>query len=134
LALILADTDVLIDFLAGTQPAADQVMEYVQSDTLQTTAISCFELLSGTREGRRGDNVRRLVNAIPVLALDRQAATRAASVRQQLTRSGSPIGMADSLIAGIALEHDLPLLTRNRKHFERVEGLRLLPLDLEANQ
>jgi predicted nucleic acid-binding protein len=35
--------------------------------------------------------------------------------------------MADSLIAGIALVNDLSLLTRNRKHFERIEGLRLLP-------
>jgi tRNA(fMet)-specific endonuclease VapC len=36
--------------------------------------------------------------------------------------------MADSLIAGIALEHDLPLLTRNRKHFSRVPGLKLVEI------
>jgi predicted nucleic acid-binding protein len=36
--------------------------------------------------------------------------------------------MADSLIAGSALVNNLPLLTRNRKHFENVEGLRLVPL------
>ena len=38
------------------------------------------------------------------------------------------IGMADSLIAGIALTADLALLTRNRRHFERVEGLMLAPV------
>lgn len=125
--MILADTDVLIDYLAGTQPVADQVQAYAQSDVLQTSAITCFELLSGAREGKRGDRVRRLVAAIPVLSLDRQAAARAAVARQQLARSGFSIGMADSLIAGIALENNLPLLTRNRKHFEHIEGLRLLP-------
>ena len=126
--MILADTDVLIDFLAATQPIAEQVKRHVESDTLQTSAISCFELLTGAREGKRGDNVRRLVAAIPVLSLDRQAATIAADVRRELERDGFSIGMADSLIAGIALANGLALLTRNRKHFERVGGLQLVPL------
>ena len=124
--MILADTDVLIDFLAGAQPIADQVMTHVKSDALQTSAISCFELLSGARDGKRGDDVRRVVAAIPVLPLDREAATKAAAIRRDLVRRGVYIGMADSLIAGTALTNGLPLLTRNRKHFERVEGLHLL--------
>jgi tRNA(fMet)-specific endonuclease VapC len=127
--LILADTDVLIDYLAGIQPVTDQVLEYVQSDTLHTSAVTCFELLSGAWGGKRGDRVRRLVAAVPVLPLDREAATRAATVRQQLAHSGFSMGMADSLIAGIALVNDLPLLTRNRKHFDHVEGLRLIAVD-----
>ena len=124
--MILADTDVLIDYLMGTQPMADQVLEYSESETLQTSAITCFELLSGAKEGKRGDRVRHLLATIPVLSLDRAAATQAAAVRQQLASSGFSIGMADSLIAGIALVNGLPLLTRNRKHFEHVEGLHVL--------
>jgi tRNA(fMet)-specific endonuclease VapC len=131
--LIIADTDVLIDYLAGTQPIADQVKAYAASDSLQTSAISCFELLSGASESKRGDRVRRLLSAIPVIPLDRRAATRAADVGQSLARSGASIGMADSLIAGIALVNGLPLLTRNRKHFENVEGLRLLPPNRSPN-
>lgn len=127
--MILADTDVLIDYLMGTQPMANLVLEYSESNTLQTSAITCFELLSGAKEGKRGDKVRHLVATIPVLPLDRTAAAQAAAVRQQLVSSGFAIGMADSLIAGIALVNDLALLTRNRKHFEHVEGLQLLPLD-----
>jgi tRNA(fMet)-specific endonuclease VapC len=130
--LILADTDVLIDYLMGTQPMASQVLEYSESETLQTSAITCFELLSGAKEGKRGDKVRHLVATIPLLPLDREAATRAAAVRQQLTSSGFSIAMADSLIAGIALANGLPLLTRNRKHFEHVEGLRVLALGESA--
>jgi predicted nucleic acid-binding protein len=33
--------------------------------------------------------------------------------------------MADSLIAGIVVAHSGVLLTRNRRHFERVPGLSL---------
>jgi tRNA(fMet)-specific endonuclease VapC len=37
--------------------------------------------------------------------------------------------MADCLQAGICLRFDLPLATRNHKHFERVAGLRLYDVD-----
>lgn len=124
--MILADTDVLIDFLAGVGPAAGCVAEFIRTDQLQTSAINCFELLSGAGEGKRSDRVRRLAAMLPVLPLERKAAECAAAVRRELERKGCPIGMGDSLIAGIALANELPLLTRNRKHFERIEGLRLI--------
>lgn len=123
--MILADTDVLIDYLAGVEPMREQIARAIPADRLRTTAISCFELLSGGREGRRGEPVRQFVDSLTVLALERDAAQHAADVRQHLDRSGKAIGMADSLIAGMALAHALPLLTRNRSHFARVPGLRL---------
>ena len=123
--MIIADTDVLIDFLASVQPATDQIAEYIAADQLQTTAVSCFELLSGAGENKRGHAVRKLLESLGVLPLDRAAAEQAADVRRRLERTGQKIGMGDSLIAGIALAHDVPLLTRNRSHFERVEKLKL---------
>ena len=88
--MILADTVILIDFLAGVEPAASRMADYLAQDQLETTAITCFELLSGAREGKRGDRVRRLIAALPVLALDRKAAAQAAHVRQQLRGGQHP--------------------------------------------
>jgi predicted nucleic acid-binding protein len=126
LAVILADTDVLIDFLAGVQPVKNQIAEYIKAEQLQTTAVTCFELLSGAGENKRGHAVRQLLDALNVLHLDRDATRHAAEVRRKLDRAGQAIGMGDSLIAGIALAHSLPLFTRNRAHFERVENLELV--------
>lgn len=131
--MILADTDVLIDYLTGTQPAKNQVQAYIESDSLQTTAVNCFEMLSGAHKDARGQQTRDFVADLPVLPLDRESATQAAKVRQKLERKGLSIGMADSLIAGIALAHNLPLLTRNRKHFEKIEGLQLIALGQSTN-
>ena len=124
--MIAADSDVLIDFLAGVQPAKHQIAEYINTDQLQTTAVSCFELLSGAGENKRGHAVRQLLESVTVLPLDRAAARHAADVRRKLDRTGQKIGMGDSLIAGIALAHGVPLFTRNRAHFERVENLKLV--------
>jgi tRNA(fMet)-specific endonuclease VapC len=129
LALILADSDVLIDYLEGVQPVRDFIGPHLADDSLFTTAITAFELLSGARGGRRGDRVRSLVANVPVLPLDRESAERAAMLRQELESEGRSIGMADSLIAGIALTHSLPLFTRNRKHFSRVAGITLVDLE-----
>ena len=123
--MIIADTDVLIDFLAGVSSAADYIATELQRGSLQTTAITRFELLSGARNPRQEAVIRQLLAAIPTLALDEAASDRAAEVRRSLERAGNSIGMADSLIAGIALLHGAVLLTHNRRHFERVPSLRL---------
>ncbi len=124
--MILADTDVLIDFLVGVQPVKNQIAQYIKAERLETTAITCFELLSGADQTKRGHAVRQLLDALSVLPLDREAARHAAEVRRKLDRAGQTLGMGDSLIAGIALAHNLPLFTRNRAHFERVEKLELV--------
>ena len=126
--MIVADTDVLIDFLAGVDPAADRIAAELKRGSLCTTVISRFELLSGVRSERQQETIRQLLAAIPALVLDEAAADRASEVRRSLEASGNAIGMADSLIAGITLLNGGVLLTRNRRHFERVAGLRLADL------
>ena len=123
--MIIADTDVIIDYLEGRGYGAEVVSQALLRDQLQTTAVNYFELVSGARRRREQEAVRALLESIPVLPLDVDAARRAAQVRQQLERSGFGIGMGDSLIAGIVLARGGSLLTRNKRHFERVLELRL---------
>lgn len=123
--MTVADSDVLIDALAGREPAAGRVRSGLEKGELATTTVSLFELLSGARAKRARDKVEKLLAALTVLPFDVPAARAAAEARRQLETHGSSVGMADYLIAGICLSRGLPLLTRNRAHFERVPGLRL---------
>ncbi len=123
--MIMADTDVLIDFLAGRDPAAGRIALELRSGGLGISAISRFELLVGARSPRQQRAVGDLLAALRCLPLDEDAADRSAALRRELEDRGMGIGMAESLIAGTALAHQAILLTRNRKHFERVEGLTL---------
>ena len=129
--MIVADTDVLIDFLAGRDPGAERVARELAHGLLRTTTVTRFELLCGARNARQENTIRQLLAAIPTLPLDQQAADLAALVRRNLQKAGEEVGMADSLIAGIVLSHAGTLLTRNRRHFERVSGLRLASLQLQ---
>lgn len=123
--MIIADTDVLIDYLSGKDPSAARIALEIDAGALNTTSITRFELLSGAKNPRQERLIRNLLDAVPALPLDAESADRAAEVRRTLEGQGTPIGMGDSLIAGIVLAHKGSLLTRNVKHFERVQGLRI---------
>jgi len=126
--LIVADTDVLIDYLCGTEPAAERIAVELRAGHLGTTSVTRFELLSGARTLREENQLRELLESMDCLPLDVDAADRAAAVRRELERRRATIGMGDSMIAGIVLAAGGILLTRNRKHFERVTGLKLATL------
>lgn len=121
--MTVADSDVLIDALAGRAAAVEAVERGLRAGTLATTAVSAFELRSGARAGAAAEAVDVLLAALEVLPLNAEAAVRAAEVGVALEERGEGIGMADYLIAGICLTRSADLLTRNREHFERVPGL-----------
>ncbi len=127
--MIIADTDVLIDFLAAKEPGASRVLAELEDGTLHTTVISRFELLSGAKSAKRNEKIMQLLDALQVLNLDVPAADRAAEIRRHLDQKGHGIGLADSLIAGMAMVHRANLLTRNERHFNRVPGLKLSQWD-----
>jgi tRNA(fMet)-specific endonuclease VapC len=67
--------------------------------------------------------VEMVLAALPVLAFDRPADAVYAEIRNELERSGRPIGPNDLLIAAHARALNVPLVTGNSSEFGRVRGL-----------
>ena len=122
--MIVADTDVLIDALCG-EGEVERVAREIRAGALATTVISVFELLVGARSEAQQRRIEDLLTGLRVLPLEEAASRRAAALRRTLSGKGRALPLADSLIAGICLEHEAALLTRNRAHLERVASLRL---------
>ena len=74
---------------------------------------------------RKLESFERFTDLFGVLPLDIVALDTSVSIYQDLRRKGTPLEDADILIAGIARANDAVLVTRNIKHFERIEGLGL---------
>jgi tRNA(fMet)-specific endonuclease VapC len=130
--MIIADTDVLIDFLRGHEPVSETIALELRRG-LSTTVISAFELWSGSvGSSKRESAVSTLLDALSLVPLSARAARQAADIRHSLQIQGRSMGMADALIAGICLEQRAALLTRNHKHFENIPGLTLG--DFDTNQ
>lgn len=123
--MIVADTDVLIDALRGGG-CRELLARHLGSGQLATTTISVFEIWQGARSGRSTTAIDALFDACHILPFDAPAARLAGELRAQLRDQHADIGPTDSLVAGICISRGAALLTRNRKHFERIPGLALL--------
>jgi len=122
--MIVADTDILIDTLRGREPTGERMAAGLRAGSIVTTAISRVELLSGARTQREREKIALLLGPMSILSFDEAAAGAAADVRRRLEKSGTTIGIADYLIAGICLSRQAELWTRNHAHFARIPGLR----------
>jgi tRNA(fMet)-specific endonuclease VapC len=125
--MIIADTDVLVDFLRGSG-AASRVELELSTGNLATTVVAVFELIQGVKDLSGEQAVKSLLSGMALLPLTAESAERAGQIRRQLRKRRQDIGVADSLVAGICLTHAGILLTRNREHFERVADLSLATL------
>jgi len=108
---LLVDTDVFIDHLRGARELT------AGRHRLHYSVITRCELLSGIVGSAL---VQQLLEPFRELPVDRDVAERAGRIRRD-----TGIATPDALIAATAIQHDLILVTRNRRHFEPVKRLRI---------
>lgn len=116
------DTDVLIDYLRGSGPGRMLVSTLRGNLTYRVTAVSAFELAVGPSYSVDPAPVNALLS-VPCLPLGRRAGLRAGALLGELRSGRRGIGMRDAMQAAICLESGFPLVTRNIRHFERVEQI-----------
>ncbi len=113
-ALLVVDTDVLIDYLRD-QAEAVAFMEG-SAQPLALSVVSVAELYVGVREGEELRRLDGFVAAFEALPLEREAAVQAGLWRRQYGRSHGT-GLADALIAASVAAAGGTLVTLNRRHF-----------------
>jgi predicted nucleic acid-binding protein len=116
-------SDVLIWHLRGL-PRATQRLD--QLPHLTISAVTYLELLQGMRNQAEMIAVQKSLERRRTVRLPITPAIteRAVYLMQRLVLSHG-LQLGDALISATALEHDLPVLTANAKHFTPVPGLRV---------
>jgi tRNA(fMet)-specific endonuclease VapC len=119
----LIDTDWAIYYL-NARPDIVQRLHVLQDDGLAFSLISLAELYSRDPEGNERD-LQDFLRGVTVLGIDDSTCRIFGRERGRLRAAGTLIGDFDLLIGATALHHNLTLLTNNRRHFERIDGLRI---------
>ena len=125
----LMDTDWAVHYLRGDTVVAGRIAELAE-DGLGLSIISLAELYEGVFYSRdpesSASSLARFMGIAQVLPVDDEVCRIFARERGRLRAAGALVGDFDFLIGATALRHGLTLLTNNRRHFERLEGLQII--------
>jgi tRNA(fMet)-specific endonuclease VapC len=122
----MLDTNIVI-YVIKSRPV--EVLDRFNANTgrMVISSVTLAELLHGVEKSaapeRNLRTVEDFVSRLAVLDYDSRAAAHYGSIRADLERKGTPIGVNDLHIAGHARSAGLIVVTNNRKEFDRVSGL-----------
>ena len=122
----LLDTDTCIYFINGKYNLAEKFRK-IGKKRLFISEITIAELKFGAENSSKVEQnkqtIEKFINSIQVIpiagSIDIYAKEKA-----RLRKQGTPIDDFDLLIAATAITSEITLLTRNEKHFMRIENLK----------
>lgn len=124
----LIDTDWIIDHFNGIARISRRIEE-AHKEGLAVSVISLAEVWDGVFLSEKPledeEQLRVFLGSVTILGVSPGTAERFGRLRGILRKQGRMIPDFDLLIAATALQHNLTLLSNNRRHFEQVEGLHL---------
>jgi predicted nucleic acid-binding protein len=122
---LLPDTCAWIDFFKGSATPLAQALEreLLQGEVATCGVILC-ELVQGIRSTREEQLVLNALQAVRHLEMTAELWIRAGRLSARLRKNGHTLPLSDLIIATLALEHGLSVLTVDR-HFDVVPGLRV---------
>jgi predicted nucleic acid-binding protein len=121
---LLIDTDIFIDALKEVKSARELFRS--KDILLYCSILTRKELLS--KRGLKDSERRKIMDLflkIRVLRIDDHISRKYFELIKKY--GGKQEMLIDYIIAATAWAKDLPLLTRNRKHFEHIKEIKLIP-------
>ena len=124
----LVDTDWVIHHLNGHQAIIERLQD-LHHEGLGLSVVALAELYEGVYYARDPEQsearLAEFLESVQLVGLDEETARIFGRQRGRLRAEGLLIGDTDLLIAATALQYNLTVLSNNRRHFERIEGLRI---------
>ncbi|MCA6373877.1 MAG: type II toxin-antitoxin system VapC family toxin [Cytophagales bacterium] len=125
----LVDTDILSFYFKGDSKVVDKFNDYLKEfDVINVSIITYYEILGGLRFKKAERQIKEFeefVSNNTIIHISEQSAKLSGDIYADLRQKGITIGTSDILIAGIAIENELTLVTNNERHYESIKGLKI---------
>ncbi|MGD0690037.1 MAG: type II toxin-antitoxin system VapC family toxin [Candidatus Bathyarchaeia archaeon] len=127
---MLADTTFIIDVMRNDTSAVRKAEDLSGgSVAIMVGTPTVFELYVGVglsvRSAEERERVLGILRSLPHLSLDVASASKAGMIYAQRVKEKTKIDPEDAMLAGIAIQNNEPLLTRNRKDFAGIPELKV---------
>lgn len=123
----LLDTDALIDYSKGAEPATSSILSWINAnDVVSVCPITVAEFYAGLTP-ELSSRWKPFIASLPYWPISRDAAMQAGQYRFSLAQVGFRIATTDALLAAIAISRGATLVTGNVKDF-RMRDLSIFPL------
>jgi tRNA(fMet)-specific endonuclease VapC len=126
---VLIDTDILSYYFRGDKVVVSNFEKYLkQIDLIEISIITFYEIVGGLLAKNALKQLSIFENFVSenmVIPMTENSAKISAELYSSLTQDGKIIDDIDLLIAGIAIENDMVLITNNESHFNRIPGLKI---------
>ena len=124
----LLDTDILSEILKGRNEVvlARERAYLAEFGGYALSTISVVEIVKGLQKFGREHRIQVIMselNSADIYTLDLRSSELAGRIYGDLERTGQTIGLADPMIAAIAIRHDLTLVTGNLAHYQRIQKM-----------
>jgi len=124
--IVLLDTSVLIDYFRKKDKSNTRLFQLADIfSVFCISSITEYEIYSGTT-AEQSDFWNELLSRITVIPFGSETVRAAVEINKDLKQKRKQINIADLFIAATATGNNLPFATLNKKHFERVESLKLV--------
>lgn len=125
---MVADSGVFIDFFRKSDKRNSILYRLPNGIQLFISAVTFYELRFGATDTSKLLTLNRLLEPVSFLPFSKEVALEAAKIQLLLKKQNKMVEIRDLFIAATAITADLPLLTLNSNHFERIPQLKLLDL------
>jgi tRNA(fMet)-specific endonuclease VapC len=126
---ILVDTDILSYYFKGIDKVVKNFEKYLENhETINICIITYYEIISGLKYKDAKKQLKLFLEFAKdcnILPLTNKSVEVSAEFYANLRKAGTPLDDIDLLIAGIAFENDLILVTNNEKHFSKIKKLKI---------
>lgn len=123
---MVADTGIFIEHLRAKDKLSTTLYKISESTDIYVSAVTVYELYMGATNKDKERDVVVITENFTVLPFTDTVAQKAADLYHKLRLSNQMIEFRDIFIAATCMVHELPIVTLNKKHFKRIDGLKIL--------
>ena len=124
----LVDTDWVVHYVNGHAGIVER-LDALKREGLGLSVVSLAELYEGilysADPSRSETGLNDFLRVVTLVGIDTEICRSFGRERGRLRAERTLIADFDLLIGATALRHNLVLLSNNRRHFERIEGLQI---------